>query len=319
MSENHGGIIRVEKNRNYSVTNNTGAHDKRLSWGAKGILWYALTRPDNWVLTVKDLVSYASEGEAAVKARLKELKTCGYLKKERFSVNGNFEWRTTIYEVPQDADFSHSEINAPSGEIRPMVNPEIERETPSGGLHPMLLHPMQNRPIYKGLNKKELNKKELNVVEEERARKKTPQPPPPPQTTALAKHSNDSPIFAAIFEITGREPNLSYGRDKTELAALAPFLCERFANESAAANEMVRLFQFWEKATPPHLSQILQNWPRMERIEKLRQQQEQNATPIPKTANERRLEQHVRQRLESRDSGAQSSADASLERLAQRR
>lgn len=41
------GIIRVKKDSNYSVINNTGLKDERLSWKAKGILAYALTLPDD--------------------------------------------------------------------------------------------------------------------------------------------------------------------------------------------------------------------------------------------------------------------------------
>ena len=36
-----------EKDSNYSVINNTGLKDERLSWKAKGILAYALTLPDD--------------------------------------------------------------------------------------------------------------------------------------------------------------------------------------------------------------------------------------------------------------------------------
>ncbi|TKI88055.1 DNA-binding protein, partial [Bacillus wiedmannii] len=43
------GIFRVKKDNNYSVINNTGLKDKRLSWKAKGILAYILTLPDDWV------------------------------------------------------------------------------------------------------------------------------------------------------------------------------------------------------------------------------------------------------------------------------
>ncbi len=56
------GIIRVEKNRNYSVINNTGLRDERLSWKAKGILAYILTLPDDWVFYREELATHAKMG-----------------------------------------------------------------------------------------------------------------------------------------------------------------------------------------------------------------------------------------------------------------
>jgi len=42
------GIIRIKKTKNYSVISNQIASDPNISWGAKGLLFYLLTRPDNW-------------------------------------------------------------------------------------------------------------------------------------------------------------------------------------------------------------------------------------------------------------------------------
>jgi len=41
-------IIRVEKNKNYSVVNNTVLRDTKISWKAKGIMAYMLSKPDDW-------------------------------------------------------------------------------------------------------------------------------------------------------------------------------------------------------------------------------------------------------------------------------
>ncbi|MBJ3792312.1 DNA-binding protein, partial [Bacillus sp. OA1] len=98
------GIIRVKKDSNYSVINNTGLKDERLSWKAKGILAYALTLPDDWTFHISELARHAKDGEDSLRTGFKELKELGYVK--RYPVrDGNTQkitrWDTEIYETPQ--------------------------------------------------------------------------------------------------------------------------------------------------------------------------------------------------------------------------
>jgi hypothetical protein len=53
--------------------------DNRLSWRAKGILAYMLSRPDNWKINKTDLYNKATEGRDAMQNALNELKDLGYL------------------------------------------------------------------------------------------------------------------------------------------------------------------------------------------------------------------------------------------------
>ncbi len=75
------GIIRVKKDSNYSVINNTGLKDKRLSWKAKGILAYTLTLPDDWTFHISELAQHAKDGEDSLRTGFKELKELGYVKR----------------------------------------------------------------------------------------------------------------------------------------------------------------------------------------------------------------------------------------------
>ena len=96
------GIFRVKKDHNYSVINNTGLKDKRLSWKAKGILAYILTLPDDWVFYREELSQHAKDGINSLRAGMKELKEYGYIK--RFPIrdekNKIVRWETIIYEIP---------------------------------------------------------------------------------------------------------------------------------------------------------------------------------------------------------------------------
>ncbi|MBJ7939201.1 DnaD domain protein [Bacillus cereus] len=117
------GIIRVKKDSNYSVINNTGLKDERLSWKAKGILAYALTLPDDWTFHISELARHAKDGEDSLRTGFKELKELGYVK--RYPVrDGNTKkitrWDTEIYETRQR--------NMPQVENQDVVKPYEENQ-----------------------------------------------------------------------------------------------------------------------------------------------------------------------------------------------
>lgn len=128
------GIIRVKKDSNYSVINNTGLKDERLSWKAKGILAYALTLPDNWTFHISELSQHAKDGEDSLRSGFKELKALGYIK--RYPVRDEkskkiTNWETEIYETP-DMGKPHEE--EPLMEIPHVENPDVEKPL-VGNLH----------------------------------------------------------------------------------------------------------------------------------------------------------------------------------------
>lgn len=73
-------IVRVSKRENPFVQiDKCGINDERLSWKAKGLLVYLLSKPDDWKVWVKDLVKRAKDGEKAVYSGLEELEQNGYI------------------------------------------------------------------------------------------------------------------------------------------------------------------------------------------------------------------------------------------------
>ncbi|MEB8798857.1 DNA-binding protein, partial [Bacillus cereus] len=118
------GIVRVEKNKNYSVVNNTGLRDERLSWKAKGILAYILTLPDDWVFYREELATHAKDGLDSLRSGMKELKEYGYLQRIpiRNDKNKIVSWETVIHEVPQVEPLE----GFPPVEEPPMENPLVE-------------------------------------------------------------------------------------------------------------------------------------------------------------------------------------------------
>lgn len=72
-------IFRVEKDKNYSVIHNPIFLDKRISWGAKGVLGYALTKPDDWDLYISEVTKNGTDKIDKVTKYFKELRLSGYI------------------------------------------------------------------------------------------------------------------------------------------------------------------------------------------------------------------------------------------------
>ena len=98
-------VIRVIKNKDYTVMSNAHLRDKRLSLKAVGLLSIVLSLPDDWHYTVKGLVGSVKDGERAVNGALSELKKCGYLQVIKLYPNSErskIEYQYVFYEKPQD-------------------------------------------------------------------------------------------------------------------------------------------------------------------------------------------------------------------------
>jgi hypothetical protein len=76
-------------------------NDDRLSWRAKGILVYLLSKPPKWQIYEADIIRHATEGRDAVRAAIKELEMRGYLTKKQTFTKGKFGANAyTIRDTP---------------------------------------------------------------------------------------------------------------------------------------------------------------------------------------------------------------------------
>jgi len=97
-------IIRVDKTREYFAVSNKPFNDKRLSWEARGMMGYLLSKPDTWTVRNSDLYAQAPAGQNKVKRILAELKLYGYLVRRKTKDEaGKWCWDTIIYETPSIA------------------------------------------------------------------------------------------------------------------------------------------------------------------------------------------------------------------------
>lgn len=144
-------VIRVIKNRNYTVMSNTHLKDKRLSLKAIGLLSVVLSLPDDWHYTVNGLVGIVKDGERAVNGALSELKENGYLRIEKLYPNkdgrNKIEYQYIFSETPQD-----------------LQNVPLEQDIQNVGLHNVGLQDvsLQNVGTYKNTNKPNTNKLNTN-------------------------------------------------------------------------------------------------------------------------------------------------------------
>lgn len=97
-------IFRVEKSKDnpFVMMDRRPLEKPYLSWKAKGLLAYLLSRPDNWVVNFGDLVKRATDGEHATRAAAKELEKAGHLKVVRHidSKGRVTQYEYVVYEYP---------------------------------------------------------------------------------------------------------------------------------------------------------------------------------------------------------------------------
>lgn len=111
MSDKAQTIFRVEKSADnpFVMIDRRVIENPKLSWKAKGLLAYLLSRPDDWTVRFKDLVNRAPDGAHTVRAAMKELKAAGHVQVTTERDGGKIiKWTYTVYEVPL-ADFQQVE------------------------------------------------------------------------------------------------------------------------------------------------------------------------------------------------------------------
>ena len=95
-------IIRAKREHNYTVISNKVYDKNQLSWQAMGMLGYLLTKPDDWLVIVSELVNVTKEtakptGKEGVYNILKELRDKGFIVVQK---NSDGSTNYTVYDEP---------------------------------------------------------------------------------------------------------------------------------------------------------------------------------------------------------------------------
>jgi hypothetical protein len=96
-------IFRVEKNADnpFVMIDRRPIENPSLSWRAKGILTYLISRPDNWIVRLGDLIKRSPDGVYAVRTALRELTKAGHLTRREEREQGKFkQYVLMVHEVP---------------------------------------------------------------------------------------------------------------------------------------------------------------------------------------------------------------------------
>lgn len=95
-------IFRSEAKKEFTLIRNKLITDKSLSWEARGLVIYLLSKPETWIVMKRDLVEASPAAGKKTSSILKELETSGYIKRNKFrNKKGQWEWHTWVYDIPQ--------------------------------------------------------------------------------------------------------------------------------------------------------------------------------------------------------------------------
>jgi len=111
-------VIRINHQKNYVVINKDVLENKALSFKAKGLWTYCMSRPNDWTFHVSHLATVSKDKEDAVYSAIKELEKEGYVRKIQKSEKGRFG--------PVDYEISEIKIILPLAGFPDAVFPDAE-------------------------------------------------------------------------------------------------------------------------------------------------------------------------------------------------
>ena len=121
-------IIRSKRDRNFSIIDNDLIDNSSLSFKARGLLIYMLSKPDDWKFYTTELAKHSSkEGIAAIRTALEEIEKAGYLiRQKKRKNNGKFDG--TDWELVDIPTFS-PQVDYPHADKPRSDNPTSDNRT----------------------------------------------------------------------------------------------------------------------------------------------------------------------------------------------
>ena len=144
-------IIKIKKRKHPFVQiDKRNLENKELSWKAKGLLTYLLSKPDDWKTYASELVNRSTDRRDSIASGLKELEKAGHLEKRKLQdKKGRFiSWEYIVYEEPRK---------------EPPKSDYPKSDKPKSENHPLIIK-KDNNNIYN--NNKEREEKKLSPSEE---------------------------------------------------------------------------------------------------------------------------------------------------------
>lgn len=148
-------IFRVNKSPDnpYVMIDRRPIDNPELSFKAKGILTYLMSRPNGWEVNITDLMKHGKEGAAAIRTGLRELRdarhVCYLPMRDKGRITG---WLIEVYEIPYD-------LSSPDFDMKGAGIPQDENEVlPDDDFQQVENLQVENRgQVLKTLSSNELN------------------------------------------------------------------------------------------------------------------------------------------------------------------
>ena len=193
-------VIRVHKNKNFTVMSNVHLRDMDLSLKAKGLLSVMLSLPDNWNYSIAGLCSICKENETAIKSTIKELKERRYVivdkKYPNQTESKKYEYVYHIFEEPQP---ENQEVEKQGVENLPLDNLPIES------------HPLNKRI---DISSKDISSKDKTNTDGLNTKK----------AETLSKDNDEADTISLKKSL----PTSAKKKTKSELMELEADMCRRF-------------------------------------------------------------------------------------------
>jgi hypothetical protein len=124
---NNPTIVRLRSEDPYCRVPNQTLQDPKLSFKAKGILAYLLSKPQGWLPRLRDLENNSVDGPGTIKSGLKELRENNYAELQKLVKNGKIIcWRLVISDSRSFHSNGAQVSKTPEGQNPEVEIPEVE-------------------------------------------------------------------------------------------------------------------------------------------------------------------------------------------------
>jgi len=120
-------IIRQKRKANYTVIPNEMLNNPELSFKAKAILFYLLSKPDKWSVYLSQLAKASTDGYESVVSGMNELIANRYVFRKPCSGANPGGWEYFVYDEPQ-SDEEFPLVDSPTREITDSGKPTTNKE-----------------------------------------------------------------------------------------------------------------------------------------------------------------------------------------------
>jgi len=211
-------IVRTKRSEAYFSYARSAPQDQRLSWAARGLHAYLMSKPDDWSVQVKDLIKQGNLGRDGIYALLRELEEHGYIKRtQERKDNGRVGALTTVvFESPSLAE-EHTE--------QPLTAQPHAEQPITAEPHTYIIESSTEKRIVQKTDSSPHGEEDLSLSEKDEARKKEKQP-----------------LYAAYYEILALlEPGSTANNRREVDGAIS-----RLHKEGCTPDELTKSYTYYK-------------------------------------------------------------------------